>query len=701
MISAQTARRAAWTAWGVTAGLLVLWLPLVRLAKTQEGDLFPMILLPTFVLGFATVGTLITSRQPTNRIGLAYIVLALGGAVAMAAGSYAQLPFSQGWHVLGFRVAAWLGRFGFGTMALPLAFVYLLFPNGRVPTSRWRPVLWVMLVAAGVNIVGYALTPGPVASGFTYTPPKVTNPVGLPMAWKGVVEAITGWAGMVVVLGGFLGVLALALRYRRSVGEERQQIRWLAYAGMAAVGLLLVGLLVLLVLSLFGVRLSGDATWELTIFPSLLIVMIGTPVASLVAAFRYHLWDLDLVVKKALIAGVLVVTLGAIGGAIIATLGQFAFWDNTARGVSVAVGVVVGLLFVPVLRVSRRIADRIVYGGRATPYEVLTDFSHRMAETYATEDVLPRMAAILAAGTRAERATIWLVLGGELRPAAAWPAGSAASTSIALNDLAERDGFEVRHLGELLGAITVEMPANDPMTPGKERLVRDLAAQAGPVLRNVRLIEDLRASRQRLVAAQDEERRKIERNLHDGAQQQLVALAVKLRLAQGIALQEAAARTETLLGQAQSDTTEALENLRDLARGIYPPLLADQGLAAALEAQARKSAVPVRVEPDGVGRYAPEIEATVYFCTLEALQNVAKYAQASTATVRLRAEDGTLRFEITDDGRGFDPASTGYGTGLQGMADRLDAIGGQLEVRSSVGAGTTVSGSLPIRGNAP
>ncbi|HYX79451.1 MAG TPA: hypothetical protein VE976_02455, partial [Actinomycetota bacterium] len=125
-MSRTTARRGARIAWGITAGLLVIWLPLVRLAKTQEGDLVPMILLPTFVLGFATVGALITSRQPTNRIGLAYTVLALAGAVAMAAGSYAQLPFSQGWQVPADRFAAWLGRFGFGSMALPIAFVYLL-----------------------------------------------------------------------------------------------------------------------------------------------------------------------------------------------------------------------------------------------------------------------------------------------------------------------------------------------------------------------------------------------------------------------------------------------------------------------------------------------------------------------------------------------------------------------------------------------
>jgi signal transduction histidine kinase len=257
------------------------------------------------------------------------------------------------------------------------------------------------------------------------------------------------------------------------------------------------------------------------------------------------------------------------------------------------------------------------------------------------------------------------------------------------------DAVEVRHQGELLGALSVVMPPADPMNPAKDKLVRDLAAQAGLVLRNVRLIEELRASRQRLVAAQDEERRKIERNLHDGAQQQLVALQVKMRLAEGLLERDAAKGKDAIAGL-RSDTSEALENLRDLARGIYPPLLADRGITAALEAQARKSAVPTTVESTGVGRYAPEVEATIYFCTLEALQNVAKYAAATRARIRLDREDGHVTFEIEDDGAGFDMGATGYGTGLRGMADRLDAVGGSLDVRSAPGRGTTIAGRVPV-----
>jgi signal transduction histidine kinase len=233
------------------------------------------------------------------------------------------------------------------------------------------------------------------------------------------------------------------------------------------------------------------------------------------------------------------------------------------------------------------------------------------------------------------------------------------------------------------------------MNPSKERLIRDLAAQAGLVLRNVRLIQDLRSSRQRLVAAQDEERRKLERNLHDGAQQQLVALAVQLKLARTM-LERDPATVGGMLETLQTSAADALSDLRDLARGIYPQLLADRGLAAAIEAQATKSAVPTSVRNDGVERYPREVEAAVYFTCLEALNNVAKYSAATAATVSLAQANGTLTFTVADDGVGFTVESTANGTGLQGMADRLDAIGGALEIRSAPGEGTTILGRVPV-----
>jgi signal transduction histidine kinase len=311
---------------------------------------------------------------------------------------------------------------------------------------------------------------------------------------------------------------------------------------------------------------------------------------------------------------------------------------------------------------------------------------------------VPRMARMLAEGTGASRAEVWLRSGSELLRASSFPEGS-PSTTVPLRDgeLPPFDGASVavpvRHQGELLGALVVTKPPTEPTTPAEEALVADLASQAGLVLRNAALIEDLRRSRQRIVAAQDEERRRLERNLHDGAQQQLVALAVKLRLVESQipTHPQTAVRMTREVG---SDVGDALDTLRDLARGIYPPLLADRGLAVALEAQARKTSMPVTVVADGVGRYPQDVEAAVYFSCLEALQNVAKYAEATSATILLSCEDG-LAFEIRDDGRGFDPTATSLGSGLQGIADRVSATGGTLDVRSSPGRGTTIAGRIP------
>jgi signal transduction histidine kinase len=295
---------------------------------------------------------------------------------------------------------------------------------------------------------------------------------------------------------------------------------------------------------------------------------------------------------------------------------------------------------------------------------------------------------------------VWLVVGSSLRAEASWPdtAAPAALRRLVAGSPLIVDGeylCEVRHQGELLGAITLTPSADDPMNQAKESLVHDLAAQAGLVLRNVRLIEDLRASRQRLVAAQDDERRRIERNIHDGAQQQLVALQVQQRLAEQLVDRDPA-KVKALLGQLQENTGAALDDLRDLARGIYPPLLADRGLGAALEAQARKSPTPIAVDAGAIGRYAPEVESAVYFSCLEALQNVAKYADAPAATVTLAQRNGALEFSIRDEGRGFEIDRVPRGSGLQGIADRIEAIGGILTIESDPGLGTTVRGSVPI-----
>ena len=646
------------------------------------------VLLVLFLLLWLGTGVLIVWRRPTNWAGWLFLITGT---------AFPVLSFTQSVMIYGLKVEpgavpligvwATLGEYALYPLAL-IPLLFLLYPDGRLPSRRWRWAVAALVGGAALAFLGFVFRPGPfnnwVTDGILYE-----NPLAISgYTWGGIVIAI----GTIVALAGAISTpVAVVRRFRRSSGEERQQMRVLAFVAGIAGAFFVLQLLLIVVGSVFGLEDdpsdSGDWVFGLMLALTAFTIVVGIPVAYLIAIFRYRLWDLDVVVKKtvvfALVAGA--ITLVAMLVLLVLPVGVFGTGLSEWERGLLLVGVGIGLLIGPLRRRARRVADRIVYGKRATPYEVLTAFSDRVGDTYATEEVLPRMARLLVEGTGANQARVLVRIGTELVEEARWPDEDRPHAGEHLEPVVDRS--------EELGAIAVSMPANDPMNPAKEKLIRDLASQAGLLLRNVKLIEELRASRQRLVATQDEERRKIERNLHDGAQQQLVALTLQLKLAQGLVERDpvkAGAMLETIQGSA----TGALEDLRDLARGIYPPLLADQGLPAALEAQARKAAVPTTVEAGTVGRYRQEIEAAIYFCALEALNNVAKYAEASHATVTLAQQNGRLTFAVVDDGRGFDPDDTRMGTGLQGMADRLEAIGGDLEIESSPGEGTTVRGRI-------
>jgi signal transduction histidine kinase len=385
--------------------------------------------------------------------------------------------------------------------------------------------------------------------------------------------------------------------------------------------------------------------------------------------------------------------------------------SRSSLGLSILATAVLAVAFQPLRETLRRVANRVVYGKRATPYEALSEFAGQVGGAYATDEVLPRMARIMAEATGADRADVWLRSGPQLRAGASWPPGAAPPGPVALRggDVPPLGGAShltlVRHQGEVLGALSVAKRPAEPLTPAENKLICDLAAQVGQVLRNVGLTDqlterlaDLRASRRRIVTAQDDQRRRIERELRDGAQRQLLAIASGLALAQSLAGQDEE-RERALVGRLRAGTREALETLRDLARGIYPPLLADQGLVPAVSAYAGKASLPVSVDAAGVGRYPADIETAVYFCCVEATANAARYGPGSTVRIRLRGSPRDVSFEVADDGPGFDRSCVGPGAdsgGLQRMADRLAALGGSLHVDAGLGCGTTVTGRIPV-----
>ena len=645
-------------------------------------------------LACSVIGGLIASRLPRNAVGWILSGLALTGAIQDLAFGYATYAIVSQPGSLPAGAFAGLTYNSFSLIAvLLLTLLFLLFPDGRALSPRWRVVGWVAIASTGIMFLGNYVGEGTIDRF------GIPNPYAvIPQA----PEVLGGIVGLLQLGALVASVVALVVRLRRARGDERRQMRWFAFAA----AFLPVSLCFFIVFSAGGTSDAiGSSRGTIDVITSVLLAIgvIGIPVSAGIAIFKYRLYDIDVVIGKTVVVGVLAAFATVVYIGVVVGVGTLVGSRGGQPSVLLAVvaTAIVGIAFQPVRQWAQRLANRVVYGERATPYDVLSDFSGRMAGTFALQDLLPRMARMLAEGTGALRADVWLRMGDRLRPAGSWPADASPFGSIPSSgaDLPEIDGVDlavpVRYQGDLLGALTVSKKPGDPPTPIERRLVADMGSQAGLVLSNVRLVEDLRASRQRLVVAQDHERRKLERDLHDGAQQQLVALAVKQRLAEGL-IDRDPERAHTVLAEAQANTTDALETIRDLARGIYPPVLADQGLAAALNAQVRRAAIPVEVHADGIERYGQDVEAAVYFCSLEALQNVTKYAEASSAVVELSVTDGCLSFAVSDDGAGFDPSSVARGTGLLGMADRVEALGGSLDVGSRPGRGTTVTGRIPI-----
>jgi signal transduction histidine kinase len=691
--------------WGlVLAGFVIHFVPGLGLVTGYSviaggpSKLFVIVAFALFVLSFATVGALVASRLPGNPIGW----LLLGCALAYTlAGLATGLVVPRSGGPAGYLVAADLAGQPLYDAGTVLGFLtLLLFPTGSLPSRRWRWVGW--LIGAGWLLLTIGQTFGPARLPDIHA----ANPLAAAGDLGRALTALQG-AGVLVLAGGVLAGVSLIVRFRRARGAGRKQIEWLAYAAA-----LVVAAIVAVTFLQSTPQTEALNNYENGIAT---LVLACIPVAMGIAILQRRLYGIDVIVNKTLVYAALAAFIGLVYIALVVGIGAvIGQRDKASLGLSILATAVVAIAFQPVRERVQRLANRLVYGKRATPYEALSAFSDQVAGAVATEDLLPRVARVLAEATGAVRTQVWLRAGDRLRIEAAYPADgqnepAQPRETIALppESLPAFAGvtmaFEVSHRGERLGALTLTKRPGEALTPTEGRLAAQLAAQAGLVLRNAGLtsqlqdrMAELRASRKRIVEAADGERRRLERNIHDGAQQQLVALSVMARLAE-TAVDGDKDSARALITQAHTDAKDALENLRDLARGIYPPLLADQGLAAALEAQARKAPVPVTVQAGGIGRYPQEAEAAIYFCVLEALQNIAKYAGASQAVICLAGPDEGLEFSVTDDGAGFDPGPAAHGTGLQGMADRMAALGGDLQIRSQPGHGTTVAGRLPVQ----
>jgi signal transduction histidine kinase len=592
------------------------------------------------------------------------------------------------------RVVATLGG---PLLAAISVHLLLAFPHGRVDSRGQRAVAVAAYATAVFLGLVLALASDPVPGG------------AFAAVWCIVVALVAP------VLRG---------RYARSIGADRERMQW---AG--------IGALVAADVALVAAVLHALVGWPEAIGAVAAAATAGLPLGIAAGCWpRVAPHGGRVFVQLLSIVGFTVVV-SAIYLTVVLGLGHTpdSSADRDVLGLSMLAAAIAAVGYGPARDRLARSATRFVYGARQAPDDVLRTFGRRLTRAVSMDELLLQLAESLTKTMGLRSAEIYRGVGDVLERAASVPdverrpvlltgrerpivaragVSGQAWASVWLPLLMEgRDGSQVRvapvsHAGDLLGLILVER--GEVFSEDDDRVLADLAREVGLAFHNVQLdaalqttleelrkqAEDLRESRARIVASGDAERRKVERNLHDGAQQRLVALAVNLRLARDVVTDDPDAAAEMLDGLV-SEVQETVQELRELAHGIYPPLLVDGGLMPALRAAATRSPLDVAVEGE-VSRYPAEVEAAVYFCCLEALQNAAKHAEGATVEVTVKEEAGGLVFSVVDDGPGFDATVARRGHGYINMSDRVGAIGGTVRWDSSPGEGARIVGSVPL-----
>jgi len=531
------------------------------------------------------------------------------------------------------------------------------------------------------------------------------------------------------IVAAAIGLAGSNERYERSRGIDRQRMQW--------VGL---GIAVAMEIAIVAFALHALLGWPPSVITISALGTLPVPVALALSSAKRIAGSVGSLLAHAISLAGLTGVVGGVYFVIVLGLGRAPHEnERTLLLLSMIAAAVAALLYLPARERLTAFANGLVYGDQRAPDEALQTFGSRLSRALPLDELLLQLAESLRKSLAPAGAEVWTGTDGRLERIVSDPDRGkgrislsdaeipvVANTGVSGNAWVEiwlpelltgRERAQLRvapisYSGELLGLIVVEREADDePFEGENDRVLTELSRQVGLALHNVQLdsalqasldelrrqADELRASRTRIVATADAERRRIERDLHDGAQQHFVALAVKLRLVQQLGESDPD-KARQMLGELGGNLQEGIQELRDLAHGIYPPLLLDRGLCDALTAAAARAALPTVVKADGVGRYPQEVEAAIYFCCLEALQNAGKYAgEGARATIRLAEEEGGLVFQVTDDGKGFDVEERGVGAGFTNMMDRLGAIGGSVRVESSPGSGTKLSGVVPLR----
>jgi signal transduction histidine kinase len=632
----------------------------------------------------AVPGTLIAARRPRHPIGWLLLLAGVWLAVPAFGTEYARYTFAaQPGALPGGDWWLWASRREGAIQDYALPFLLLLFPTGYLLSRRWRPVAWLIFASVtAVNVV-YAFLAGdivPPAVGGGRSPfSGIRNPVGLFGDAQRDLPRIGPLLGGLSVLAIGLGLAGGIARFRRSRGEERQQLKWVAYALAVAA--------VVVVNGAFTHWYTGQAVLHA-------VAGVGFAAAVTIAVYKYRLYDIDIIINRTL---VYLLLSGIIAGGYIAIVtGVGALIPHHGLAVELLAAGLAAVVFSPLRARLQTLVNRLMYGERDDPYAALSKLATRLEATLSPDEVLPAIVDSVTSALRSPYAAIE-VADGDGTPRIVAARGTLPPGAVPLRAPLTSSGA---HVGDLV----IAPRRGETFNEADRRLLDGLAHHAGTAVHAADLTTQLQRSRERLVTAREEERRRIRRDLHDGLGPALAGITMQLDAARRLTRRDRDAAGR-LLQHLREQTQAAIADIRRLVYELRPPALDDLGLTGALAQHAAACStaggLQVSVDADpGLPTLPAAVEVAAYRIATEAVTNVTRHADARTATVSLTASHGMLRVEVTDNGRGVSPVHR-VGVGLTSMRERAEELGGSCTLRPLPGGGTIVSAQLPLAGPQP
>jgi signal transduction histidine kinase len=598
-------------------------------------------------VSFTAMGVLVLSGAPRSAVGRLMIAAGFAASAALLGNSWSTwLPL------------AWLSQWSWWPPFALIILALLVFPDGRLPSHRWRAVAVWTAVAATVSTVAFAV------AAFDH-PRNLLTEIDTPLTARAQLLLRIGGVGLLAAIGGLLGVLwALWHRWRVADGDTRLQLMCLLPAG----GLFLAGL----ALSVLGL----PGAWA--------IGAVAVPVAMTVAVLRYRLYDLDQIVNRSVVWLVmtLLVVVGFVG--LVAVIRAVLFGGDATRASLAATGLI-AVAFEPLRRWIQGAVNRMLYGNRDDPYKVIAQLRELLGQRVEPHALLPLVTETVARSLQLPYVAVELTEDSQRRLHAEF--GKPVSAV---------EAFDMVVHGKKIGRLLVATRGPHSMFTRRESLLlRDIATDAAVAAEATRLVRDLQQSRERLVLAREEQRRRLRRDLHDGLGPSLAGMSMQVWTARTLLPQPS--RVTDILEALAHDLDKCKSEVRQLVDELRPPAL-DNGLEAALREVCRSFDSPtlsVRLRVDqSLGELPAAVEVAVYRIVAEALTNAARHADASSCTVTVERSAG-LAVEITDDGIGIDGSATG-GVGLGSMRERAAELGGTCTVTAASTTGTVVSIRIPL-----